>query len=108
MSDESNQNKGNVETATQASTGTTSQATTWKSGTIKRISMGPTLARVSQEFDEEPVVFDLRHGGTGGTSSSVSVVQFYNIAGEEEMTSRREDKMVLSVNMVRDQSNEFN
>ena len=71
MSDESTSNKGNAETATQASTETTSQATTWKSGTIKRISAVPMVAKVSQEFSDEPVVFDLRQGGTGGTSSSV-------------------------------------
>ena len=107
VSDESGQSKINAETATQASTGATSQATTWKSGTIKRISMVPTVSRISHEFDEESVVFDLRQSGTGGTSSAVRVVQFYNIAGEEELTSDSGEQLVLNVNMVKSMVNEF-
>ena len=81
VSEESPNQKPSAETGTVASSTTTSsQGTSWKPGAVKRVEEVSPF-----EFENEPMVFDLRPMSTPSVSSKqIRMVQFFSISEENE------------------------
>ena len=99
VSEENTNAKPNAETGTVASSPTTtSQSTSWKSGTVKRVQ------EVSHpDFENEPMIFDLRPMPMSNLDNKqIRMVQFFSISEEIEPNDD-DDKLIYNILTVKQQ-----